>query len=84
MEEYFISFTGSVKDKTQTILEICDTLAIAPSPQTVAYIGDTIYDIQAAKKASVYSVGITRGYHIKERLLMEKPDKIIDSILELL
>ena len=84
VEEYFSSFTGNVKDKTETIIEICKTMGVTPSPLNAAYIGDTIYDIQAAKSAGVYSVGISTGYHMRERLLKENPDQVIDSLSELL
>ena len=84
VEEYFISFTGNAKDKAQAIIEICKTMGVVPSPEGAVYVGDTIYDIQAAKKAKVYSVGITTGYHSKERLLDENPHKVIESLSELL
>lgn len=84
LEKYFSFFIGSVKDKTEAILDVCKKAEIAPSPQTVAYTGDSIYDIQAAKKAGVYSVGITTGYHTKENLASQNPDKMIDSLSELL
>lgn len=83
IEEYFTFFTGSVKNKTQTIIKICQKITMSLSPENVAYIGDTIYDIQAAKKAGVYSVAITGGYHTKDRLLKENPDQVIESLAEL-
>lgn len=53
------------------------------SKYAVYYIGDTIYDIQAAKKANVFSIAITAGYHLKERLQKENPDLIVESLKEL-
>lgn len=84
IEKFFKFFVGNSKDKTIGILEACKELAIKPSTKRVAYIGDTIYDIQAAKKARVYSIGITNGYHVKERLQSENPDKLIENLSQLL
>jgi HAD superfamily hydrolase (TIGR01549 family) len=83
IEKYFSIFHGNAKDKTQAILHVCAKIAIKPSKKTVAYIGDTIYDIGSAKKAGVCSIGITNGYHMRERLVEENPDKLIDSLTEL-
>ncbi len=84
VDKYFDLIVGSQKDKTEAILKICGEIDVAPSPQTVAYIGDTIYDIQAAKKAGVYSIGKANGYHAKERLLNENPDRVIEDVADLL
>jgi len=84
IEKYFTLIVGSSKDKAQAILAACKKLQIVPSRKTAVYIGDTIYDIQAAKKAKVYSIGTTNGYHVKERLEKENPDKMIDKLIQLL
>jgi phosphoglycolate phosphatase len=82
IEQLFSAFQGNTKDKAKVMLEMCK-LNNYSSLMEVAYIGDTIYDIQAAKKAGVYSIGITNGYHAKELLAGENPNKLIDSITEL-
>lgn len=79
--KFFDNFIGSVQNKAETIMSI---LGKIEKPKRVFYVGDTIYDIQAAKKAKVKSVAITTGYHIKKRLKKEKPDIMIDSLMELL
>lgn len=84
LKKYFSLMVGNSKNKTEVILEVCKKLGIVPSPKSVAYIGDTIYDIRAAKGAGVYSIGISNGYHTKERLTNENPDKVIESLAELL
>ncbi len=54
------------------------------SNENVAYhIGDSIYDLKAAKKAKVKSIGILSGHYTKKQLEKEKPFKIIKSIKEL-
>lgn len=84
IEQFFKFFIGNSKDKTRGILEACERVNVKPSFLEIAYIGDTIYDIHAAKKAGVYSIAITNGYHVKERLKKENPDKTIESLMELL
>lgn len=82
LSDFFERFLGSSRDKTLSILDILSGWNI--NNQNASYIGDTIYDIQAAKKANVFSIGITTGYHMKNRLLKEKPDLIVNSLKELL
>jgi phosphoglycolate phosphatase len=77
----FSSMVGDVVDKAILIRE---QLKKVRSTEKVYYIGDTIYDIRFAKKAGVKSVAITHGYHTKDKLLLENPDMIIDSLEELL
>ena len=80
--DFFEKFLGGSRDKTLGILDILKTWNV--SSKETGFIGDTIYDIQAAKKANVFSIGITTGYHIKSRLLKEKPDLIVKSLKDLL
>lgn len=79
--KFFDNFIGTVRDKTKTINGILEKLE---KPKQVFYVGDTIYDIQAAKKTKVKSVAITNGYHIRKRLLEEKPDIVVNSLTDLL
>ncbi len=48
--------------------------------QKVSYvIGDSIYDIQAGKKAKVKTIAVITGNNTKSQLKKEKPDYIIDN-----
>ena len=80
VKDYILSFMGNVTDKTSGILEIC--MGMGERPSNTIYLGDTIYDIKAAKKAGVCSVGVATGYHTKERLADENPDLVVDSLTE--
>ncbi len=53
-------------------------------PREVAYVGDEVRDVQAAKKAGVVSVACTWGYNSKRRLTEIKPDLLLNSASELL
>ncbi len=49
------------------------------------YIGDSPFDIQAAKAAGVFSVAVAwGGIHPDERLLAEEPDAFVRTPEELL
>lgn len=43
-------------------------------------IGDSIYDVMAAKRAKVKTIGVLTGYYTRKRLKRKKPDFIINSI----
>jgi pyrophosphatase PpaX len=49
------------------------------------YVGDSPFDVQAAKAAGVGSIAVTWGrIHSRERLEREQPDAIVDTVEELL
>ena len=50
-----------------------------------AYVGDSPFDVQAAKAAGVFAVAVTwGGIHSRERLAGEAPDAIVSTPEELL
>jgi len=54
-------------------------------PSDAAYVGDSPFDILAAKAAGVYAVAVSwGGIHPDERLLAEGPDALVHSTEELL
>ncbi len=54
-------------------------------PRETAYVGDSPFDIRAAKAAGMHAVAVTWGrIHDRERLEREEPDGIADSAEELL
>lgn len=73
-------FSGSAVNKAEAITRVLGTVP----PAQALYMGDTIFDIQAAKQAGVTSVGIATGYHTKDRLIREAPDHVFGSLTELL
>src|SRR5687768_2206306 len=55
------------------------------TPEDAAYVGDSPFDIQAAKGAGVFAIGVAwGGIHSDERLLAEEPDAFVHSPEELL
>jgi pyrophosphatase PpaX len=54
-------------------------------PATAAYVGDSPFDMRAAKAAGMFAVAVTWGrIHDRERLEREEPDAIADSAEDLL
>jgi pyrophosphatase PpaX len=53
-------------------------------PRTAAYVGDSPFDMQAAKAGGLTAIAVTWGrIHTRERLEREAPDHIVDSTEEL-
>jgi pyrophosphatase PpaX len=58
---------------------------LGADPSEAAYVGDSPFDIQAAKAAGAFAVGVSwGGIHPDERLLAEEPDAFVHSPGELL
>jgi pyrophosphatase PpaX len=54
-------------------------------PAETAYVGDSPFDIRAARAAGMYAVAVTWGrIHDRERLEREEPDAIVERAEELL
>ncbi|MHA1270963.1 MAG: HAD family hydrolase [Candidatus Helarchaeota archaeon] len=47
-------------------------------------IGDSIHDVIASKRAGIKCIAVCTGFHSKDELLKEKPDLLINNLLELL
>jgi pyrophosphatase PpaX len=53
-------------------------------PATCAYVGDSPFDIRAAKAAQMYAIAVTWGrIHDREKLVAEEPDAMADDAEEL-
>ena len=76
--KYFAGVMGEVKDKSVAIGDITH------GEQTAIYIGDTIFDIQAARKAGVFAAAVPTGYQTKAILADAHPDVMLDKLSDLL
>jgi phosphoglycolate phosphatase-like HAD superfamily hydrolase len=52
------------------------------APQEAVYIGDSSWDIQAAKSAGCRAIAVTSGMALRRDLEREKPDMIFSSLAE--
>jgi len=58
---------------------------MAVPPDVCAYVGDSPFDVRAARAAGMYAVAVTWGrIHDREKLEREQPDAIVDTAKELL
>jgi pyrophosphatase PpaX len=75
--------TARHKPHPDPILLALDKLDAAPAQ--AAYVGDSPFDIQAARAAGVAAVAVAwGGIHAPERLAQERPDALVHSAEELL
>lgn len=84
-------------DLFEFVLTRDDTAAMKPSPEgltmavarlglpreSVFYVGDSLLDIQAARRAGVPLVSVATGNYTKDRLLREGSAVVISSLAEL-
>jgi pyrophosphatase PpaX len=71
------------KPDPDPVLHALDRLGA--TPQQAVYIGDSPFDIRAAKSAGTFAVAVAwGGIHPDDRLLAEKPDAFVRSPEELL
>jgi pyrophosphatase PpaX len=71
------------KPEPEPVLEALARLGA--KPEEAAYVGDSPFDIRAAKAAGVFAVAVSwGGIHSDERLLAEEPDAFVRSPEELL
>jgi len=58
---------------------------LGAEPADTAYVGDSPFDVRAAKAAGMFAVAVTWGrIHDRERLEAEEPDAIVETAEELL
>ena len=70
------------KPDPEPLLLAAERLSVAAAD--TAYVGDSPFDVRAAKAAGMHAVAVTWGrIHDRERLEAERPDAIVDSAEEL-
>jgi pyrophosphatase PpaX len=75
--------TARHKPDPEPLLLAADRLDV--DPKECAYVGDSPFDIRAAKAADMYAIAVTwGGIHDRAKLEAEKPDAIVDDAEELL
>ncbi len=83
-DELFQEVLGSdfLLSKRDKIKYVTDKYQIAPAD--VYYIGDTTGDIKESKQAGVKTIGITWGWHSKEKITAAAPDYVFEQPNDLL
>ena len=57
---------------------------ISVTPVKAAFVGDTVFDIEAGRNAGTLTIGVTTGYHSRTELSDAGADRIIDRLTEIL
>ncbi|MFL9829353.1 HAD family hydrolase [Flavobacterium sp. ST-87] len=70
------------KPNPEAAIRICHDLEC--TTEEVLYVGDSDIDMQTAKNAKMFAVGVTWGYRPEEELLSEGAQSIISHPLELI
>ena len=69
------------KPHPEPLLRVLESLGATPG--SAVYIGDSPYDLQAAARAGIRSVGVTWGVFPEEDLAAESPDRLVHTMQEL-
>lgn len=79
-------FGDEVDDKSmlaQTIIKKAkDHFSIEFIPSNIFVIGDSIYDVRSGKAIGLLTIAVTTGGHSREDLEKEKPDLLVDSLMD--
>jgi phosphoglycolate phosphatase len=83
-DDYFQEVLGSdfLLSKKEKIFHAVKKYQIAP--KDIYYIGDTAGDIVEGKAAGVKTVGVTWGWHSKEKMAQAQPDHLFNKPEDLL
>ena len=73
--------TETMKPRPEGLMKAVRALGVRP--EDAYYIGDSVFDIMAAKQAGVKVVSVATGNYAAERLRNEGADFVIDSLSEL-
>jgi pyrophosphatase PpaX len=74
--------TGKHKPDPEPLLLAAERMGVAPID--CAYVGDSPFDVRAAKAAEMYAVAVTWGrIHDRSKLEREQPDAIVETPEEL-
>jgi pyrophosphatase PpaX len=88
LSEYFdavVAYDDTERHKPDPDPVLAGIERLGGEPSTSAYVGDSPFDIAAAKAAGAYAVGVTwGGLHTEERLREAEPDALVHEPEELL
>lgn len=82
VSSFLSGVSGGLKSKSQEIQRVCELEGIHPSRALL--VGDMITDMQHGLRAGVYPIGVTTGYHTKERLEEAGAHLVIPSFSQVL
>lgn len=72
--------TESMRPKPDPAAALAIAMAMDLHPSSCVFIGDSTMDIETAANAGMKSIGVTWGYHDRERLIAARPHHLAESI----
>jgi pyrophosphatase PpaX len=83
--EVVVGFEDTERHKPDPDPVLAALRKLGAEPSEAAYVGDSPFDIRAAKAAGVFAVAVGwGGIHSDDRLLEEEPDAFVRTAPELL
>lgn len=79
--DYFDLIVGDCRNKTEGLKELLKMMGANPGQSL--YVGDTVYDVRAAKDTGMISAAVTTGYHSAEDLESENPDYLFHALSDM-
>ncbi|MFA6304961.1 MAG: HAD family hydrolase [Patescibacteria group bacterium] len=81
LDKIFKHLVAGVHDKTESVIKLVasDNLDFAKT----IFIGDTVHEIEAGKKAGILTGAVTWGIDTEDKLLAAKPDFLFHDLSEL-
>lgn len=77
----FEEINGDIHDKAEVIGEIMERNGF--DPRETIFLGDTVHEVEAGRKAGTMTGTVTWGYQNEDKLLSSNPDFLIRDIKEL-
>ncbi len=81
IHHYFEAFHAGIVDKKHYIAHLLSHHDLDPA--TLIYVGDMVHDIETARHAGIFSVGVLTGYDFREVLEQSQPDLLLEDLAAL-
>ena len=81
IHHFFEAFHAGIVDKKHYIPNLLKTHQLDPA--TLLYVGDMVHDIETARHAGIFSVGVLTGYDFREVLERSQPDLLLNDLAHL-
>lgn len=79
IHHFFEEFHAGIVNKKDYIPQLLAQHAL--NPEELLYVGDMVHDIETARHAGIFSVGVLTGYDFPEVLERSKPDLLLPDLL---
>ena len=81
IHHFFEAFHAGIVDKKDYISYLLKHHELDPAE--MLYVGDMVHDIETARHAGIFSVGVLTGYDFRDVLERSSPDLLLDDLAHL-